>query len=222
MMQKPPLRLVVLIAVAVVLAGLVIWQLAFPGEDDASAEPDAAAARIEELRRERNVAGLAKEVSASDARTARRAVAALGRIGSEAVQQVKQAMRDPRPRVREQAASSFAEVAQREDAAPLARLAVEDKSPNVRAAAVSGLNRMCAYDQMESLLAAMMDGDIIVRRRAYRAAKRFACVQVAYRADDPPSKRRAAVQQLRAEWLKHRDRARRYWEMILKQRGKLR
>ena len=204
-----------LIGIAVLLAAAAAWRLAsWPRETPRDArDPDAA--RIAVLQREKNITALAREVSNPNVEVARHAVAALGRIGAESMEQVKHALSDTRPRVRERAAATFAHVARREDAAPLAKLVREDASANVRAAAVSGLERMFAYEQMETILAAMEDPDVAVRRRAAVAARRFACVIVGYKADAPPHKRKAAVQRMRSEWLKHRDRARKYWEMIL-------
>jgi HEAT repeat protein len=209
-----------LVAVAVALAVWAVWQFAFTGGgQEKKQSPDAA--RIDKLRRDKNVAALGNEVAGTNVEVARQAVGALGRVGSEAMEQVKRAMRDPRPRVREKAVTVFAQVARREDAAPLAELARKDGSPDVRAAAISGLERMYAFDEMETILGAMEDPDVVVRRRAAAAATRFACAVVGFKADDPPEKRKAAVEQMRAVWNTERDRARRYWEMILRKHEKL-
>ena len=215
-MRKIPLRLCVLIAAAVLLAAVAAWQLFWPRGGQAAAREGPAAARIDKHRRERNVPALGREVAHRDVAVARQAVAALGRIGPESLPEVRRALRDSRGPVRERAATVFARIAPREDATALAQVAREDASSDVRAAAVSGLNHMCAFEQMEAILAAMDDSDEVVRRRAATAARRFACARVGFKADDPPQKRKAAIQRMRSVWLQHEARARRYWEMILK------
>jgi hypothetical protein len=219
-MVNVSLRLRVLIGVAVVLAVLAAVRLIFFGGDGADARqrgPDFA--RIQRHRREKNVAALSKEVARPDEKVARWAVEAMGQIGPEAMPQITQAMDDRRERVREKAATAFSQVARHDQAAPLARLARDDESPNVRAAAVSGLSRLFAFEEMETLLAAMDDPDLAVRRRASKAATRIACVAVGYKAEDPPAKRRAAIQRMRAHWQKEKESARQYWNMILEHRA---
>jgi len=213
-MQRISPRFAVLIGLAVVLASIAVWRLLLSGGDEPADKSDPNAARIARLRQQRNVAALGRELTNPNPDVARRAIAALGEIGSESLDHVRGALADARPRVREKAAATYAHVAQHKDAAPLARLATTDESPNVRAAAVSGLDRMMAFEQMDAILAAMDDPDVLVRRRAANAAERFACVRVGYNADASPAQRQAAIERLRAEWLKSQQRAAKYWEMI--------
>jgi HEAT repeat protein len=214
-MRQVPLRLVILIGVAVVLGGIAIGRFVLPQRVDPPRGPDPAAERIEKHRREKNVKALAKEIGSKKESTARRAVAALGRIGTEAMGHIKEAMADPRPRVRERAAQAFADAGRHDEAAPLAKMVREDRSANVRAAAVSGLEHMFAFDQMDTIIAAMDDQDVAVRRRASAAARRFSGVVVGYKAEDPPDKRRAAIATLREVWEREKAGRYKYWEMIL-------
>ena len=213
-------RLRIFIGLAVALALIVAGKLLFFGGEDTSTD-DARGpqhARIEKLRRAKNLAALGAESGHASENVARLAVGALGRLGPEALPKIAKAMGDKRPRVREKSATAYAQVARHDQAAPLAKLAREDRSANVRAAAVAGLGRVCAFDEMETILVAMDDPDIAVRRRASKAATRIACVIVGYKADDLPAKRRAAIQRMRAHWQKEKDSARQYWTMILKNR----
>jgi hypothetical protein len=79
---------------------------------------------------------------------------------------------------------------------------------------------MGAFGEMETFLAAMDDPDPIVRRRAGEAAKRFACADVRFRAEDPPEKRQAAIQTLRDLWRKEKDLACKRWPIILAEQEK--
>lgn len=220
-MLDVPLRLRILIGVAAVLTVAAAVKLIFftGGDDLGDRQRDPDFARIETHRRAKDIAALAKEVSRSNEKVARLAVGAMGRMGPEALPEITRAMEDRRPRVREKAATAFAQAARYDQAAPLAKLAREDDSSNVRAAAVSGLSRICAFDEMETILAAMDDPDIAVRRRASKAATRIACVMVGYKAEDPPAQRKAAIQRMHAHWEKEKETARQYWTMILKHRA---
>jgi len=207
-------RLRILVGIAVVLALVVAGKLLLFGDSETRYAQDPNFARIEKLQRDKDVSALAKEVSGADVEVAGRAVGALGRVGPESVPTIKRAMRDKRATVRQKAATSFSQVARPQDAAPLAEMAREDESPEVRAAAVSGLYHMRAFEQMESLLAAMNDPDIVVRRRAATGAVRIIGIGVDYKPGDPPAKRRAAIREMRAIWLEQEARVRRYWTAI--------
>lgn len=207
-------RLRILAGVAVVLALVVAGKLVLFGDDETPHAQDPNFARIEKLRRDKDVSALAKEASGADVEVCRRAVGALGRVGRESLPTLERALRDGRAAVRERAATSFSQVAGPQDAAPLAEMAREDESADVRAAAVSGLYHMRAFEQMESLLAAMDDPDVVVRRRAATAAVRIIGIGVGYKADDPPAKRRADIQEMRAVWLEQEARVRRYWTAV--------
>jgi len=208
----------ILIGVAVVLAVGVGAFLLFGRGSTSGLPPELA--QIEKLREKGDITAVAARVADPSEEVARYAVGALARLGSASAPEIRRAMEDPRPRVREQAATSFAQVSRYPEAAPLAKMAREDPSADVRAAAVSGLNRMGAFGEMDTFLAAMDDPDPIVRRRAGEAAKRFACADVRFRADDPPEKRQAAIQTLRDLWQKEKDLACKRWPIILAEQEK--
>ncbi|MCD6303931.1 MAG: HEAT repeat domain-containing protein [Planctomycetes bacterium] len=212
------MRLRILIGIAVVLAVVAVWRLGFSGRSDGPVEKRPDLAKIEHARRRKNIDVLKRAIKSSNPEIAGRAAAAMADIGPQALPVIEKALEDQRPRVREKAATAFAKVAPREQAGKLAEMVKQDRSANVRAAAVTGLERMFAYDQMETIIAAMEDPDVAVRRRAAAAARRFAGIRVGYRADDPPAKRHAAVQRMREIWQKEAPAARRYWEAILKKR----
>jgi HEAT repeat protein len=207
----------ILIGIAVILAAAAAVFFLVGGSDDRG---DPNLAQIDKLREKRDIPALAAKVSDSSEVVARHAVGALARLGPGSLPEIRKAMQDPRPGVREAAATGFAQVGRHEEGAPLVKLVREDESANVRAAAVSGLDRMCAFDEMETIIAAMDDPDVIVRRRAGKAATRFACADVGFRADDPPDKRQAAIERMRALWREEKDRARRYWTAYIAQKQK--
>jgi hypothetical protein len=211
--------IVIAIGMAVLLAAGLVWRLASAGDDRPGAS-DGEFARIEKHRRAGNVAALAETASHADATVARRAVEALGRIGAGALPQIRRALRDARPRVREKAATVCGQVGSHKEAPALAAMVRQDRSPDVRAAAVSALDRLRAFDEMETIIAAMRDPDLAVRRRASVAASRIACTNVRYKPDDPPELREAAIRRMQAVWAAEQDRARRFWTIILDRRKK--
>ena len=206
-------RLWILIVIAAALGGVAAWVL-FRGGDDDPALIDPAVARVEKLRKEKNVEELAKAVSHANESMARHALGALATFGHESLPQITKALSDPRPKVREKAATVFSQAADYQEAGEVARVATEDSSPDVRAAAVSTLDRMRAFTEMDALLAAMDDPDVVVRRRAYAAARRIACTEVLFKASDPPEKRRAALAKLRSVWQAEKARASAWWKKV--------
>ena len=163
------LRLRILIVIAVGLAIVAAWWFVTDhGHGDMG--PDEA--RILELERKGDTEGLGAEVAGSELRVVRMALAALGRMATDpAVEQIEKAMSDGRPAVRSAAAFTYA-TARREAKAPLLtdRLLDEDEDPAVRATAASAIGRMIAYEEMESLLTAMVhDPELSVRSRAAEA-----------------------------------------------------
>ena len=195
-MERPG-RLGVLIAIAALLLAGVVWTFARRGD---SLPRDPRAARIERYRREGNISALSGELDNADVEMARRAVQALGHLAKDAVKHVERALRDRRPRVREAAAAELGRLGDLNSAPLLAETVRNDKSANVRASAASALGRMYAHEQMEALLDAMGDSNTTVRRRAYAAYYRITGVGRDFRADDPLTKRRRAVQNLREFW----------------------
>ena len=76
----------------------------------------------------------------------------------------------------------------------------QSESPNVRAAALSGLAKQEDYVDMETLLAALEDESPRVRGRAGAALQRMLGLDFYFRAMDPPEKRQAAINRIRAAW----------------------
>jgi len=119
---------------------------------------------------------------------------------SPAAPRIERAISDPRSKVREAAAIALGRAAGEEKADRLAEVARTDESADVRAAAVAALGRVYACDEMETLLAAMDDPDITVRRKANAAVTRVLDRRYEYHADDPPPKRRAVIAIIRKDW----------------------
>ena len=197
-MMSMSLRVRVLIGVALVLAAVLGWRLLSGGEG--LSDPDANVVRIERLKRKGDVAALAREASGSNVKVARLAVEALGHLGTKATPHIESAMQDSRPEIREKAALALGRAAGVEHSAPLAKAAGSDPSARVRASAVTALGRMHAYTEMQTLLAALEDEDVDVRRRANAAIRRVLGVSFGFRANDPPEKRRRAIATIRRQW----------------------
>lgn len=194
------MRIRVLIAIAVALAlALGVKRLFFGGRQQQ--EPDRVRAQVEQLVRARDVEALARQVRSPDEHVAEMAVSALGELGEAARPAVREALSDRRPAVREKAAISFSKVAPREQAVKLADMVKKDESSDVRAAAVAGLDRMFAFQEMDAIIDAMEDPDPAVRRRASKAAIKFSGVTVQYNPD-------ASLE----ECLEGAERMRQYWQ----------
>lgn len=194
------MRIRILIGVAAALAlALGAKYIFFSGPSpDEKVEP--ARAKTEALVRAKDVEGLVKEVQSPDEHAAKLAVSALGELGEAARPVIQQALSDRRPAVREKAATSFAKVAPREQADKLANVVKNDESSNVRAAAVAGLDRMFAFQEMDAIINAMEDPDPAVRRRASKAATKFTGVTVQYNPDASLEECRKGAQRMREYW----------------------
>ena len=193
------MRPAILIGIALVLGVVVAWRFTTGGD---SVDADETTARIDKLERAGDVRELAREVAKADVRVARRAVLALGRVGREAVREIEQALKDTRPKVREAASVALGRAGDEDEAPALAAVATGDESSSVRASAVQALGRMRAYTEMETLLQALNDEDIAVRRRANTAIVKVVGAGVGFQASDPPAKRAQAIRELRAMWMK--------------------
>ena len=208
-------RVSIFLAAALVLAVAMAAWLTL-GADPRPYGDDPDLAEIERLRRAGNIDALARKAAHRSAGVASKAVEALGRLGADAVEPIKAALADPRPAVRREAAVALARTGQYAEAAPVAALARQDASADVRAAAVSSLDRLTAFEEMESLLAALDDPDISVRRRAGAAVVRITGVDVRYRPTDSPAKRAAAILEMRAVWSEQQARIQRFWTAVRK------
>ena len=203
-----PVRLRILIAIAVVLSVVVGWRLVSGGGDRRNLGPDEA--RIDKLRRAGDVEALAAEIAGADEEAACRAVKAMASVGAKAVGHIERAMQDPRPKIRQKATLAYVRAAEPKQAAPLAKAARDDESPGVRAAAVTGIGRLCAYEEMETLLAAMDDPNLMVRRRAADAVAHIIGRRYRYNANDSSDKRRASIAVIRDVWAKDKKMIGRY------------
>ncbi len=209
------MRIRVLIAVAALLTvGVAVKYIFFSGPELYDG-PDAAMAEVEKLARDKNVAGLARQVQKGNERMACLAVAAMGRMGEVVRPEIEKALTDKRPAVREKAATAFAKVAPRIEAAKLAVMIKQDTSADVRAAAVAGLDRMFAFQEMETILDAMEDSDPAVRRRASVAATKFTCAIVQYDPEGSLEECRRGAARMRKVWEQDKVKAAAYWKDIL-------
>jgi len=162
--------------------------------------PESDAQRIQRLARKGDVEGLAHEIAKSDATVGREAVLALATLGEKAEPQVRRPSAIPRAPIREAAAAAYPQVAGPKAAPDLARLARLDADPDVRAVAVTGLERLVALDEMETLFAAMEDPNVLVRRRAVSAVERLVGRRYDICVFGTPEERHRVVNELREEW----------------------
>jgi HEAT repeat protein len=208
------MKLKLLVAVAAVLGVLVVWQLM-----QGSAPPlDELDARMEDLRVKGDTEALAVETPKTDIRTARRAVKMMGYLGRKGVKPILVALKDPRPEIRQEAAVAYARAADPKEAAPLAKVARNDKVAVVRAAAITGLGRSRAYEEMETLLEAMDDDDIIVRRRAAESVVLLIGRRYPYDANASSAKRLKSIAVIRKFWARAKGVAGEYYERERKRR----
>ena len=196
------IRILIGVAAALVLAlGAKYIFFSGPPRDQ---NTDQVRAKAEQLVRAKDVEGLVKEVQGSDEHAASLAVSALGDLGEAARSAIQGALSDRRPAVREKAATSFAKVATHEQAVKLVAMVKKDESPDVRAAAVAGLDRMFAFQEMDAIIDAMEDPDPAVRRRASKAATKFSGVTVQYYPDASLEECRQGAMRMRQYWEKNK------------------
>lgn len=215
-MLKVRLRLLidaVLIGIALFLVAAVVWRFATAdgGDAKAEAEADPIAARIEGHRRNGDTAALAREASSADVKIVRLSMHALADSGPAGVPHIERAMRDDRPQVREAAAAALGRAAGRDRSGLLAEAVSKDTAANVRATAASALGRMRAYNEMETLMAALEDSDVTVRRRANAAINRITGVHFKFRADGSDEDRRKAIAMIRRLWPTMKPNVERYY-----------
>ena len=209
------MRIRVLIAIAALLAaGLAVKYIFFSGPP-ADEGQDPAMVKVDELARAKDVAGLASQIQTGNEHMAALAVSALGRMGEVVRPEIERAMTDKRPVVREKAVTAFSKIAPREEAAKLAVMVKQDESADVRAAAVAGLDRMYAFQEMEAIIDAMKDSDPAVRRRASKAATKFTCATVQYNPEGSPQEWEQGAERMRQVWQQDKARATAYWKDIL-------
>lgn len=166
--------------------------------------PDAALADIQRAEAAGDAAKLAYAVGDADERRAAAAVGALARVGGpDARPAIQRAFVDDRRwQVRQQAVQWYPRVADRTDpqqVTPVRQAVATDKSREVVIAGLKALAELKAWDALDQVFAKMNDDDSTVRAVAARAAEDilFMPVTTRFRADDPPAKRRAAIQAFR-------------------------
>lgn len=175
-------------------------------------------ARVEALRRDHNVEALAKETVSEKPATSREAVRALGTLGAEAIPRLQESLKDERPEVRVEAALAYGnavavavaaapaqaapgqEARMEDQIRPLAEAVRSDASPEVRAAAVTGLGHARAMSEMQTILRALEDPDPMVRARATVAVTRITGRRYETYVNGTPEQRRAAAAQIRRQW----------------------
>jgi HEAT repeat protein len=204
-----PMRLRILIGLCVVLTPLVIWRIVLSGDPAPTIEPEVAA--IQKDLDDGNIEGLVKKVKTYSPKHARRAVLALGHIGRKSLPALTRILLDDkRAGVRQQAALAMAKpiqasvpankaITKQMTAALVAALAT-DEAPEVRAAAISVLGRVYDYENMDSLLKAMDDEDLNVRRRAYQAVTRIFGRKYLFNPTKSSAKRKVIIQEIDKAW----------------------
>jgi hypothetical protein len=126
-----------------------------------------------------------------------------------------QALEAPTPAAQEAAALQLARLANDDHQADeglrqeakqyLHRVLAKSQSPPVQAACLQGLAAQWDYDIMPALLKALEHDSALVRGRAAAAIQRLLSVDLGYRYDDPPEKRRQAVRRIAKYWEQMRD-----------------
>lgn len=200
------------------LVGL-MW-VALAGGDEADSGGDPALARIEKLARRGDADALAAAARNERVALARHAVRGLGRLGPRAAPRIERVLREaPRAAVREEAARALVGAAGDARAPALAEAATEDRSPDVRSAALTGLASVRAVDEMEAVFEALLDENRMVRRRAATAVEAITGRRWELYVDGPPHKRAEAVRKLRRAWPDMRAAPKLYWDRYKQRRG---
>jgi len=194
----------------VILGGLLV--LAAAGVPGCS-EPESEIEQIQELEKAGDVDALAKRATEAEPDVGRQAVRSLGRLGARAEPALRQVMKQGKPTVRSEAALVYPRVTKRQEAqAPLSELSRRDPEPHVRAAAVTALGHMRALESMDTILEALNDPKLVVRRRAANAVTRIMGRAYELYLNGPEEKRLQAIEGLRQDWNRDKDIVRRYFE----------
>jgi HEAT repeat protein len=115
---------------------------------------------------------------------------------------------EPREAVRAKAATALnfciaADQPKDPDSGPIKALATalrNDTAPEVRASSAATLGHCRAYEVMDSLIDALEDKDVSVRRAAHAALDKITGLALEFRPDGPEAERSEAVKNLRAAW----------------------
>lgn len=198
-------------------------------------------ARVEALRRDRNVEALAKETVSEKPATSREAVRALGTLGAEAIPRLQEVLKDERPEIRVEAALAYGNAVAVAEAAParaapgqeapgqaarmedqirpLAEAVRSDASPDVRAAAVTGLGHARAMSEMQTIFRALEDPDPMVRARATAAVTRITGRRYETYVNGTPQQRHEAAANIRRQWAADEKSTREYYAGKQKTKG---
>ena len=208
-MNYIPMRLRVLIAIAVLLTPLVIWRIVSTGDAAPDMSPEEIAIREDRLNG--NVEGLVEKVKTYPPKFAKKAVRNLGPGGARSLPFLNKIMlEDKRPEIRQHAAQAAAQAIQ--VATPkdepldermtdaLVTVLSSDKSPEVRAKVASVLGQLYDYNNMASLLKAMDDEHLAVRRKAFEAVTRIFARRYKFKPDGASDKRKAVIQLIAEDW----------------------
>jgi len=207
------MRLRILIVIVVLLTPLVIWRVV--STRDAAPSMSPAETAIREDRINGNVEGLVEKVKTSPPKLARRATRALGAVGAKSLPALKKILsEDKRPEVRQQAAHAMAQSIKAaaqpakpldmQTTAALVTAVSSDKAPEVRASAASVLGHLYDYNNMDSLLKAMDDEDLNVRRKAYEAVSRIFGRRYEFNTNSPSAERKVVIQAIAKDWEVHK------------------
>ena len=195
---------------AVLLVAVVLWA-AF-GRDNAleragSDDPDVRLAAVRELGHDHSERAMQTLVTAtvdSNERVACQAVVQLARRArQEHVKVLTRAMGDSRATVRQAAAAGMGQFHLRDQVDPnvlVNVLGTQQEQPKVRAAAARALGRLHFWAGMPALVEALEDPDPLVRGRAGAAVRKMLGRDYLFRANDPPARRRQAVDNIRRDW----------------------
>jgi HEAT repeat protein len=207
-----PMRLRILIAITVLLVPLVAWSIVSSPSGAPGRSPEELA--IDEDRINGNVDGLAEKARTYKPEFAKKAVRAMGHGGRKSIPTLRTILQDDkRPELRQQAAMAMAKaimVAAEKDkpldssmTAPLV-IALNDETPEVRASAADALGQVYDYSNMSSLLKAMDDEHLIVRRKAYNAVTRIFGRKYIFDANSPSPKRKIIIKTIATDWNVHK------------------
>jgi len=202
-------RLIVLAAVAAVGAVVLVavyWKPSMAALLRAarSGETQSRLAAIGQLERAPSAEtanALASMAQDADTPVALRSLGTLGRLRrADALPQMKAAMKDARPEVREAGALALGNLGRRTHPQTLVEALRSDPSPEVRAAAARGIGLVYYWEGMPDLMNALNDSSEDVRRNAGAAVHRLWRADFLYRADDPPQERAQRIALIRSMW----------------------
>lgn len=222
-MNNIPMRLRILIGVAIVMIPLAIWRIASYRSGSAASRTVRQAAIREDMINE-NVQGLVEKVTTYETVDAMRATSVLGKIGIKSLPRLKVILReDKRPEVREQAAYAIADVVQsvasvekpitKQMTADLVDTMENEEVPAVRAAAASALGRIYDYNNMASLLKAMDDKDLGVRVSAHAAVSKIFGRKYKFEPKDPSAQRQIVIKGIAKDWEVYKNRVGTYHDV---------